>query len=274
MKTNFLIIGGDKRQQYLKRKFEADFYDVIHIRYSGDLETLDDIESYTHIILPIPISKDNLTVYNSDSLKLTIRELKEKLGSCHRVYGGGFTDNFLINLEDKHITYFDFMKDKNFKLANAYLTAQGAMRLLLENTDDVVSGKKSLIIGFGDVAKTLAEKLKAFGIDVYIAARNKKQLSVARLNGYKTMGIEKISDLIYMFDFVFGTVPANILTADDVKSSGVDCVYFELSSAPYTAEKDDFERFGKRYILASALPGKYLPEASADIIYDFILNNL
>ena len=274
MKQRFLIIGGDSRQLYLKKKLDADFYDAFHLRYPADISALYDIESYSHIVLPVPVSKNNLTVYSSDKLNITLSELKKKLLACHTVYGGMFNDSLLIQMEDNNITHYDFMIDKNFKLLNAYLTAQGAIRDLLCNTDDTVSGKKALIIGFGDVAKTLAEKLKAFNTDVYIAARNKNQLSSARLNGYKTMTLEMISELIYMFDFVFGTVPFNIISADDVKAMGEDCIYFELASAPYTAEKGDFERFGKRYILSSSLPGKYLPKASADIIFDFILNNL
>lgn len=274
MKPRFLIIGGDGRQLHLKRRLDADFYDAFHLRYPADISALYDIELYSHIILPMPVSKDSLTVYSSDSLPLSLDELRDKLQPCHIVYGGGFSDSFLGYMEDKSITYYDFLKDGSFKLFNAYLTAQGAMRELLDNTDDTVTGKKVLIIGSGDVAATLVEKLKALGLDVYLAARNKSRLTSARLNGYKTMSLEMIGELIYMFDFVFGTVPFNILTDADVKAMGEDSVYFELASAPYTADKSLFERFGKRHILSSSLPGKYLPKASSEIIYDFILNNL
>lgn len=274
MKTRFLIIGGDDRQLYLKRKFDENFYDSFHLRRPDDISALDDIDNYSHIILPVPVSKDKLTVYSSDPLVLNLNVLRDKLQACHIVFGCGFSDEFLNCLEDKNITYYDFMKDKTFKLLNAHLTAQGALRDLLNNTDDVITGKKALIIGFGDVAKTLAVKLKAVGLEVHIAARNKDQLSIAALNGYKTIKLDMIRKSIYMFDFVFGTVPFNILLVDDVKAMGEDSVYFELASAPYTAEKAFFKSFGRKYVLSSSLPGKYLPKASANIIYDFILNNL
>lgn len=274
MKPRFLIIGGDDRQLHLKRRLDADFYDTFHLRYPADISALYDIEHFSHIILPIPVSKDKLSVYSTDSLSLSLDELRGKLQSCHIVYGSGFSERFIGYMEEKSITFYDLMKDKTFKLLNAYLTAQGAARELLVNTDDTVSDKRALIIGSGDVAVTLADKLKALGVDVYFAARNQLKLSAVSLSGYKTMSLEMIGELIYLFDFIFGTVPFNILNEADVRSMGDDSVYFELASAPYTADKGLFERFGKRYILSSSLPGKYLPKASSKIIYDFILNNM
>lgn len=274
MKPEFLIIGGDKRQQYLKKRLEAEFYSVFHIRYPADVSELKKIESYSHIILPVPISKDKRSIYTDDKLDIEINELMRKIKACHIVYGTGFDSKFLDFFEDNSITYYDFMKDKAFKLFNAYLTALGTVRLMLESTDDIITGKKALIIGFGDVAKTLAEKLKALAVDVRIAARNQSQLTNAEFCGYKTMALESIGESISKFDFVFGSVPANILTFNDVINMGEECVYFELASSPYTADSEHFTKAGKKYILASGLPGKFLPKASSDILYDFILKNL
>ena len=274
MNQKALIIGGDKRQEYLKTILENKFEEVFHIRYSADVWALDEIESFTHIILPIPLSKDGEHIYSADNLYLKSSDLLDLIKPCHKVYGTGFDCKTLDCFEDSQIDYCDFMKDKIFKRANALLTAQGTLRLLLNGTDDYIVGKKALIIGFGDVAETLAEKLRNNGIEVYIAARNKRKLSLASLYGYKTIAISSIRSCIYLFDYVFGTVPANILDSGDIKNMKDECTYIELASVPFTAKESDFKEYSKTYINGSALPGRFLPMASGKLMADYILSNL
>ena len=274
MNQKALIIGGDKRQEYLKTIIENQFGEVFHIRYSADVWALDEIESFSHIILPIPLSKDGEHIYSADNLYLKSSDLLDLIKPCHKVYGAGFDCKTLDCFEDSQIDYCDFMKDKIFKRANALLTAQGTLRLLLNGTDDYIVGKKALIIGFGDVAETLSEKLRNNGIEVYIAARNKRKLSLASLYGYKTIAISSIRSCIYLFDYVFGTVPANILDSGDIKNMKDECTYIELASVPFTAKESDFKEYSKTYINGSALPGRFLPMASGKLMADYILSNL
>lgn len=273
MNQKALIIGGDKRQEYLKKIIDKEFIEVDHIRYLADVRRLDDIESYSHIILPVPLTKDRENVYSSDKLSLNVDELIKCIKPCHKVFGTGFDNKTLDYFEDKAIEYRDFMKDKAFKRANAFLTAQGTLRLVLDNTDDYIVGKKVLVIGFGDVAETLAEKLKSNGFEVYITARNKRKLSLAGLSGYKTIAMSTIRSCIYLFDYIFGTVPANILDPGDIRNIKTECTYIELASPPYTAKEADFTENAKQYINGSALPGRFLPLASGKLIADFILAN-
>ena len=274
MDLKALIIGGDKRQEYLKKLLEGTFKEVIHIRYPADMWALDEIEEYSHLILPLPVSKDKTHIYSSDNLKLKTEDLICRIKPCHKVFGSGFNNKTLDYFEDKQIEYCDFMKDKIFKRANALLTAQGAMKLMLDNTDDYIVSKKALVIGFGDVGETLAEKLKSNGLEVFITARNKRKLSLAGICGYKTISFSSIKSCIYLFDYIFGTVPANILEASDICSLKDDCTYIELASYPFTANEEDFRQFNKKYINGSALPGRYLPLASGKLLADFVLNNI
>lgn len=274
MKSNFLIIGGDKRQQYLKKALEEKSYDVFHLKYSADIWVLDEIERFSHIILPIPLSKDKEYIYSKDNLNLTVNELIKYIGPCHTVFGSGFDSKTADFFEDNHIEFFDFMKDKIFKRANALLTAQGTLKLMLDNTEDYIVSKKALIIGFGDVGQTLAEILRNNGLEVYITARNERKLNLAAMNGYKTVNFSSFGSCIYLFDYIFGSVPVNVLDSDDVRNMKKDCCYIELASPPFTAVESDFKEHSKVYINGSALPGRFLPLASGDLMADFILNNL
>lgn len=274
MKLRALIIGGDKRQIYLKKYLGSKFQAVDYLSTPADVSMLDEMERYSHIILPVPISKDKEYIYADSGLCLKVSDVVGKLESCHKVYGSGFDNRTLDILEDKRIEYYDFMRDKIFKRSNAYLTAQGTLRLILENTSDYIIGKKALIIGFGDVGETLAQMLIGLGLEVYITARNKCKLSLASMSGYKTMPLSTMGNCSYLFDYIFGTVPANVFGTNDIRNMKDDSVYVELASHPYTAEASHFETYSKKYINGSSLPGRFLPDASAKLMADFILSDL
>lgn len=274
MNQKALIIGGDKRQEYLKKNLESKFDEVYHLRDSADISMLDDIESFSHIILPLPLSKDKEHIYSQGSLYLKTDELIAMIKPCHKVFSSGFDSKTLDYFEDKQIEYCDFMKDKIFKRANALLTAQGTLRLMLDNTEDYIVSKKALIIGFGDVGQTLADTLRNNGLEVYITVRNKRKLSLASMSGYKTIALSSLRSCIYLFDYIFGTVPANILDCDDIKNIKSECTYIELASPPFTAKETDFKALSKTYICGSALPGRYLSFASGKLLADFILSNI
>lgn len=270
MNQKALIIGGDKRQMYIKKYIESKFGEVFHLYSPADIWVLDETEKYSHIILPVPFSKDRETVYTDGGACIRVDEVISRVSSCHTVFGSGFGSDTLDKLEDKGVEYHDFMRDKILKRANAYLTAQGVLRLMLDDTQDCITGKKALIIGFGDVGDTLAEKLRALGLEVYITARNRHKLSLAEYSGYKTMTLPASRSSVYLFDYIFGTVPVNLLGADDIRLMKNDSTYIELASPPYTAEASAFEVYNKKYILGASLPGRFLPMASGRLLAEYI----
>ena len=240
------------------------FSDVFHMRYPADICELDNIGEYSDVILPIPVSKDGFTVYGDNGSDFVLDSLYGAIQPHQRVYGGGVKadcSNFV----------FDFMKNPTFKLINALYTAQGTLRLMLENTDDYIVGKKALIIGFGDVATTLAHMLSNLGLKVVTAMRNPYKRCEAKALGYEAISLDKIDNVIDECDYIFGTVPANILTQKHIILMKNDSVYIELASAPFTADKSIFEKYSKNYIFGGSLPGRFLPKASAKLMADFIL---
>lgn len=264
-----IIVGGDNRQIKLREclirhGFEVDLFNT------GD--KIEDISLYEYVVLPIPISKDGVSIYGSDkNFSVSIDELCCNLSPEQNVFGGMIGESVRKKFHEKGICYKDIQENENFVIGNAHLTAQGCLRLLLENTEKYIVGSKALIIGFGKVASALSMILKSLGLDVYIAARSSKQLQIAKCFGYKTLKLSNIASSICYFDYVFGTVPANVLTKDSVNLLRDDCVYFELASAPYTAKKEDFIALNKHYVFGGSLPGKYLPQASAQMLSDYIL---
>ena len=134
--------------------------------------------------------------------------------------------------------------------------------------------KKVLITGFGRVAEALALNLRAVGTDVYIIARNPKQLLKARCLGFKTVNFSALGGIVCMFDYIFNTVPHRVFSESDVFRIRDDALYFELASKPYGADRYDFEKHKRKYIPGNALPGRFVPLSAAEIMADFIENTL
>ena len=265
MKESYLIIGGDIRQEKLKDILEMKDKEVYHILYPADIKELDNAGRYSNIVLPIPLTKDGETLFSEcDELKIKLSYLKDKLGDNQKIYGSSLMAYFNENA-------VDLMKDPLFKRANAMLTSQGALRLLLESTDDYIVTKKVLITGFGDVAETLADLLRRVGCRVFIKARSHKALLSAEMQGYGTSYLKYNENSLREYDYIFSTVPSEIFCERDILSMKDEAIFFELASYPYGADRNLFIKYNKKYVSGSALPGKYLPTASAKLIADFIL---
>ncbi len=265
-----LVIGGDKRQKVMAETLRSEGICTDFLLSSDDLKKA---ALYSYIILPVPVSKDSVNIFSAEKgFNLPLDSLIEHLSASHTVFGGGFSPKMKKSLEDKGVNFYDFLEDENFVIGNAHLTAQGSLRLLLESTENYIVGSKALIIGFGRVASALSLTLKAVGIDVYIAARSSRQLQLAKCLGYKTVRLSNLGGFIYYFDYIFGTVPSKVLYSDDINLMRDDCIYFELASAPFGADKEDFIKHGKGYVFGGALPGKYLPAASGRLLCDYILH--
>lgn len=274
MNDTVLIIGGDERQKYLKKYLEDKTTECTHIVTQKDTHLLKNTDAYTTVVLPVPVSRDSQYVFSTDSeLHIKLTDIYDIISEKHTVICGGAGEEILKALKSKTQKVYDFMNDEAFVYYNACLTAQGALRLLLENTKEYLPEKRCLVIGYGKVGETLANTLKNQGCEVYVCTRNKLSLMRAKCSGCNIIEYPFIKSCIYLFDYVFGTVPANVLSESEISHIRDEALYFELASPPFTADKKIFERYGKNHIMASVLPGRFTPESAAKAIGDFILTN-
>lgn len=274
MHNKILIIGGDKRQDGL--------FDILKDKFSNctkentsSLKALSEIKNHSLIILPVPFSSDGEYIYSSNpDFRLSVTDFLSALTKDNTVIAGAISEKIRAELNKKSITFYDMCDSDYFTEYNAFLTSQGAVKLLLDNTESLVTGRKVLITGFGRVAQALALTLKGIGTDVFILARNPHQLLKAHCLGLSTVSLSAKSSVICMFDYIFNTVPCQIFSESDVFRIRDDTVYFELASKPFGADKTHFEKHGKKYVYGGGLPGKYVSASACEIMADFIINTV
>ncbi|MCH5170158.1 MAG: hypothetical protein J1F24_02600 [Oscillospiraceae bacterium] len=268
--NNFVIIGGDKRQKYLGEYLKKCGNSVsVYGLYDWDddterLKTI--ITPKSVIILPLPVSKNGKTIFMPFSKReLPLNRLLSLIGSENKVFGGMFSEDFSDILKEKNIPFYDYY-DSAFVSENAYLTAFGTLKIILEHIDFAVSQGVFAITGYGRVGRETAELLKKLSCDVTVFARSEEARTDASLRGCKAEELCKLSEAADKFDIIINTIPHRVIDAETLQNIRTDCKIIELASAPFGVNPEEAEKYSVSVIKAPGLPGKYTAKTAGELI--------
>ena len=265
---NILILGGDERQKIVYKELKNKGFNCSYFYDNFDLSK---IKYYEIIALPVPLSKDGEYIFSDNSdFKVAIRDLISYATKRQLLIFGSASSRTKEMLDDRGLNYYDLFFEESFAINNAYYTAQGTLLEILKNTKEYIVGKRVLILGFGRVGKAVANILSKNGMNVFVAARNEKQLSECEGLGYGRISYDELKSTLFLFDLIVSTVPFNVLSKQEIFLLNDNAIFIELASAPYSAKREWFSECNKRYILASGLPGKYLGIESGKKIAEMI----
>lgn len=271
MAYNFLIIGGDKRLKFLAEKLKEDNYTIY--TYGNQVNNIVEINKkeeifnydYNIVISSMPLTKDGVNVYTPLSEKtITINDLKT-IAKNKKLFAGkikGLIDGY------------DMLDDEELTILNTIPTAEGAIEIAMKETNYTLDGSKVLVMGFGRVGKTLANKLSKMGLEVYCEARKDEDLAWIKAYGYKPIELNKVKNILCKMDIIFNTVPIKILDKNMLILLNKKTLIIDLASAPGGVDFDTANKLGINAILASALPGKVAPETTAEYIKKCIYKNI
>ena len=255
---SILVIGNDDRQRRLCELLLPEGYDAR--AYDGDLlfgET---------VILPLPLSRDGVTVNTVPELALS----EISAASCgRRIFFGKAPADFVKETERVAELCCDYNEIESFLWENARITAEAALALAIDTLPIQIFGMNAVVIGFGRIAKILSKYLKALGAEVTVCARKPSDLGYASAEGY---GAYSIADgfstpLPYKPDAVFNTAPALLI---DKEASWLfsGAVAFDLAGGGAMSQYDG------EVVMALALPAKYSPLGAAQALFNSIKDKL
>lgn len=268
MKT-ILLIGGDKRSLYLRAYFERrGFFTYGFAQKKGEPLALGRTllqKPYTAVLLPLPVTRDGETVCTPlwDGA-LPLAELCRLLPKGARVLGGQVPRAFSEQLLAGGRTVFDYYTETVVQ-KNADLTARGVLQVLREN-GCAPNGARVVVTGFGRVARATAKALLAKGAAPLVAARRQAALQEARTLGADAVLLADFLTAPGSFDALVNTIPAPLFSESVLQRCPPDALYLETASAPYGLDLAAAKRLGRRAVLASSLPGRYFPQAAAEIL--------
>lgn len=281
MFRNISVIGGDLRQLTLAKMLIADGYNVLIYGFTKDIKTegipaVDNLKEALNadiIILPVPVSFDNRTINMTFSeTVLSTDELIDEINPLSVVFGGRISEYIASRLSERGIKYMDYMVRDELAIRNAVPTAEGAVKIAIEETPITLHNSKCLVLGYGKVGKILARCLYGIGAKTYVEARKYADLALIEGNGCHPLTMNETTAHIDEFDVIFNTIPALVLTEDVLRKVRPDALIIDLASRPGGVDFDTARELGLRVIWALSLPGRFAPVTAGIIIKDTITN--
>ena len=149
---------------------------------------------------------------------------------------------------------------------NAVATAEGALALLVKESEITLWESRCLVIGGGRIGTLLGERLRALGAEVTVAVRSPKDRAMVRGRGMLPERTGSYDRGLEAYDFVINTVPAPVLNGEHLTRLKKNCVLLELASAPGGFSPETCGELGLKAIQAPGLPGRFSPK-TAGILY-------
>lgn len=278
MKNIYGILGGDNRNIKLSILLAKEK----NIVYTYGLEKAEEIknnqkinictdlkeilEKADNIISAIPFSKDGKNInmpYSEEKIAIQdcIKLMKNKV-----LIAGQISEETKDIAQKNNCKIIDIMKKEEIVILNTIATAEGTIQILMENTDTILQGLKVLILGFGRVSKTLAQKLQQLQMEVTCAARKETDIAWIETYGYNFININNINEKFSEYDVIINTVPAQIITEKEMEYISKKTILIDLASYPGGVDFEKAKEKNLKVIWALGIPGKVAPETSAIFI--------
>ena len=275
MHFSYLLIGGDARQQHLLNLLTSagKTAEGIFIKTEEtEEEALKKIENADVVVLPIPSSTDGKFLFapNCEN-KILLTSITERIKEKTLLFTGGENPAFTAS---KAKIKVNLLENEEMTLKNAMATAEAALAILIENTDKTVFGSNILIIGYGRIAKIMAEYLKALKANVTVCARKETAKTKAYIVGHRAIGFDRLIDSLKTFNVIINTAPAPVLMENELKQISKDAIILDLASKPGGTDFIKAKELGIKAIHALSLPGKYSSKSAAEYIEDVIYNTI
>ncbi len=268
---NVLLIGGDRRNTYLHEILRRKEHIELHAFGLAVADrTLADIERAIGeadvIILPMPSTKGGmiplLSMETAYPLETVLRGMRQ---------GAVLVGGFLEGVPDKAgINVINLLASERFAQANAWPTAEGAIRIALERTERTLKGSRCTVLGYGRIGKDLVKLLMSFGADVVATARRPEQLEDISALGVLAVHTNDLLEACADSNFIFNTIPSVLLDEDKLRKLRRDVVIIDLASSPFGVDFNAATRLKLDAQAYQSLPGRMFPKTAADIIHTCI----
>lgn len=243
----FYILGEDSRTQKLKEMYEIE-----------NMVT-ENASLATHIIVPIPFSKD------AEHITGTAMLIKDFAKMCINKYiiSGAISKAHRRVLEINNVEYLDLMELDEMAILNAIPTAEGTVMEVIKETDITIFGSNLLILGYGRLGRVVAKTFGGLGAKIYCEARSKKDLALIYSMGYNEVDLKKLNNYLDKMDIIINTVPTMMLDEKRLALLKKDCIVIDISSKPGGVDFEAAMKLGIKAKLLLGIPSIVAPKTAA-----------
>ena len=283
MRLKFAIVGGDRRLALLSGLLRRDghrvcTYALERAELPEDVAKAGCLQGCVYgadcVVLPTPAEAGGFLFTPLSGEKLRAEELAAALWQGQRLFGGRLGDALCLAALRQGLVVEDLLRRADFTAANAALTAEGALGVLMAESEKSLWRGRALVLGWGRIAKILTLRLLGLGARVGVAARRAEARVSASVLGAESFPFEELESRIGGYDFIVNTVPARVLSDGALCAAAEDALLLELASAPGGFDRSLAENVGLRAIAAPGLPGKCAPLRAAELLREAICASL
>lgn len=253
------VIGGDERLRILAKRLIEDGYTVDTLGlYESDAA---DLKTSEAVVLPVPTTKDKKTVYTPlTGRRIYLNDIADSITENQLVFCCNYS------FEGKNST--DYNKLDSYALLNAVPTAEGAIKIAIENTPFTLWNSRVLVIGFGRVGKVLSHRLYGLGCDVTVSARKPADMAMIEALGFRYINTGNLNSMALDYDIIFNTVDFKVI--EDISFKNCSALLAVDLSSKGGFSIPAAENAGIKAMMAPGLPGKTAPLTAGNILYKTI----
>lgn len=257
--TTIFLVGFDKLEQGFTGSTQIDF---------NDLEP----EKLDVVILPITGTNQSgniETVFSDQQIKLT-KGWFARLRPSTLVFTG-ITNSYLTKVTNElNLELVALFDRDDVAIYNSIPTAEGTIMMAIEHTDYTIHSSRVLVVGFGRVGNTVANKFSALGAKVAVCASSIRDLARITEMGLTAVPLQEMASHTSDCDLLINTVPAPVVGQDSIQHLPPHALIYDLASKPGGTDFAYAEKRGIKAILARSLPGVVAPKTSGKILADVV----
>lgn len=283
MTKQIAVIGGDARYLELIRQLQAlpelntslVGFDKLEKGFTGINQTdFTDLDQgkLDAVILPITGTDQQgyvETVFSDQTVQLT-REWFEGLDDKVAVFTGISTNFLDLACERTNTELVPLLNRDDVAIYNSIPTAEGMIMMAIEHTDYTIHSSRVIVVGFGRVGNTVANKFAALGAKVSVCAKSIMDLARITESGHTAVPFDQLHEFTSDCDLLINTVPAPVVTKDAIQHLPPHSIIFDLASKPGGTDFAYARQRGIKAILAKSLPGIVAPKTAGKILADVI----
>lgn len=282
--TSMAVLGGDLRQCYLAEYMYTLGHDVncfgtVPFPFStaggpSQAQSLQEALSESRLVIgPVPFSKDGSHLYQETAEargRLSLDSLKDALRPGQILLGFGIPKALTSFCQKSGILVWDFQDSPKLARANAAFTAEGLLASVISETPFSLNGKKALLLGHGRCGQEIVKLFTKLNLSFTILDRDPEARALAEAP-IRTLTEPELTALSMDFDLVFNTIPARLLSRQDIAKLPEHCVLFDIASAPFGF---DLEHTGRKLVRCPGIPGKTMPRTAGEFLGKVIIERM
>ena len=276
---SFAVVGGDKRNVALaemlfrlghrvKMYGFANYEREMPMQCKNLYETITNAE---YIIGPIPCAHSG-GVLNApfNGSPVLVEDLFRLVKPAQTLIAGYIRPEVWALAEKYGIHAIDMLGREELLVQNAIPTAEGAIKIAIEETDITLHGNNMLVIGYGRIGTVLSGMLRGMGANVSAVVNSSHRAALAKSCGHKAVHFEDMEKHLSEADVIFNTVPEILLNRRNMKHIRKNTLIIDLASPPYGVDVDAARDFGLKALFTNSLPGKIAPVTTAGYILETV----